>query len=94
MRYEKEFKQYLQKNEVKPVKPSDRAKILFGFGEKRMLYILNSLGVEEKKINAIKMVSDGNSYLEVSKIYNCSAETIRSWINKTYKEVCKYGTDD
>lgn len=89
MRYLKEFNQYLQKNQIKPVKPSDRAKILFGFGEKRMCYILTSIGVEEKKINAIKMVANGNSYVEVSRVFNCSADTIRRWINKTYTEVCK-----
>lgn len=90
LKYFNEFRSYLREVDIKPIRPSDRAKILFGFNNKKIKYILTNLNISEDKQEAIKMVANGKSYIEVSRMYNCSPDTIRKWINKTYMEVCNY----
>lgn len=85
------YKEYVVNYPIKPVRPSDKAKILISYDIKIAYDILSQCGITENKIEAIKLVASGLSYLEVSKQFNCSADTIRDWINKAYKEVLKIG---
>lgn len=81
------YRKYVVNYEIKPVRPSDKAKILFGYNISKVYQILTDLGIEQKNIDAIKSVADGNTYVEVSKQFNCSADTIRNWINRAYSKV-------
>lgn len=85
------YKEYVVNYPIKPVRPSDKAKILLGYDIKVACDVLYQCGITENQIAAIKLIAIGLSYLEVSKRFNCSADTIRDWINKAYKEVLKIG---
>lgn len=85
------YKEYVVNYSIKPVRPSDKAKILLSYDIKIACDVLSRCGITENQIAAIKLVAVGLSYLEVSKRFNCSADTIRDWINKAYKEVLKIG---
>lgn len=85
------YKEYVVNYPIKPVRPSDKVKILISYDIKVACDVLSQCGMTENQIAAIKLVANGLSYLEVSKRFNCSADTIRDWINKAYKEVLKIG---
>lgn len=85
--YLEEFSSYYDNFKVLPSKPKEKAELLFVFNRIKMFSILQRCGIKDVQINAVLFVSDGNTYLEASREFDTSSQTIRNWINTAYDKV-------
>lgn len=86
VKYLQEFKthiNYISKSS-KRLRPQDKARVIFEWDRRKATTMLKDLKIDERRIRAIKMVADGISPLHVSGEFNCSSDTIKSWIKDTY----------
>lgn len=86
--YLREFKKFYDKHDfIEPCRPSERATVLFSFDAVKMTAMLLSIGIPEQMIEAMRLLSEGNTYIEVSKIYIVSTGTIKKWCNRAYETI-------
>lgn len=86
--YLREFKKFYDKHDfIEPCRPSERATVLFSFDAVKITAMLLSIGIPEQMIEAMKLLAEGNTYLEVARVYEVSTDTIKKWCNRAYKTV-------
>lgn len=84
--YLREFKKFYDKHDfIEPCKPSERATVLFSFDAVKMTAMLLNIGIPGQMIEAMELLAEGNTYLEVAKVYEVSTDTIKKWCNRAYK---------
>lgn len=84
--YLREFKKFYDKHDfIEPCKPSERATVLFSFDAVKMTAMLLNIGIQGQMIEAMELLAEGNTYLEVAKVYEVSTDTIKKWCNRAYK---------
>lgn len=86
--YLREFKKFYDKHDfIEPWKPSERATVLFSFDAVKMTAMLLNIGITGQMIEAMELLAEGNTYLEVAKVYEVSTDTIKKWCNRAYKTI-------